>query len=202
MSTESLIIQTHKTDSVHTSAFYELRELAHKLITCNAQHIKVYTKSEYLHQNFGRFKTWRERGWLNSRKQPVKYVEMWKRVDAGCIGKTVEIMDESSPYSLLVIGAEVVSDAMCEYARRLAQIAADQNWQIVTGRSDGFEQALKQAAESRGVAVVQPESVGAAIQLADRAVCAISSKHPERDNIVELLAQQMDIDVLDFAATF
>ena len=188
MSTQSLMIPLGVTDNTHTSAYYELRNLAHQLATCTAQHIRIYTQSSYLQQNFGRYKTWRDRGWQTSRRKPIKYVDLWKRIAAVCLGKTVDIIDAVQPYRLLIIGSEVISPAMGEYAQRVAQIAADKQWQIVTGHTPGFEEVLIEAAQERGVEVIQPDSLGTALDLADRALCVVSSAHPERDNIVEVLA--------------
>ena len=202
MSIQSLVIPTYESTETHTAAYHELRELAHQLAICRAGHIRIYTQSTYLHQNFSRYPTWRDRGWLSKRQQPIQYVELWQRIDAVCTGRQVEMMTGNRPYRLLAIGSEVVSGAMLEYAQRLAQIAAERSWQIVTGHSAGFEEALIQAAVACQVEVIQPESLTEALALSDRAICVISSAHPERDNIIEVLMQYIQTDVLDFAATF
>jgi ribonuclease HI len=49
-----------------------------------ASDVTLYSDSKYLVDAFNKnwLKGWKRRGWIKSDKQPVKNVDLWKRIDA------------------------------------------------------------------------------------------------------------------------
>lgn len=53
--------------------------------------IIVYTDSMYLRDGINSWiKKWKQNNWLTSKKEPVKNIDLWQKLDALCIKHTIE----------------------------------------------------------------------------------------------------------------